>query len=115
MDSDARVNMKINERFKSLSIRNIKNHSTTPRMNTLGLASTARGIGGGPLSRRKNMAGIKHLKDIGVNGMNRNFSPQIGAINFGGNASPSNHDANGQMNLTQTLLSKDSSLRKQKE
>ena len=74
-DSEARVSLKINERFKSLSIRNIKNHSTT---NAVAASSTARGQAGvgGPLARRRNMPGIKHLKDLGgVSNMRRNFSP----------------------------------------
>lgn len=79
-DSEARVSLKINERFKSLSIRNIKNHSTTT---AIASSQTARAgqphsLAGGALGRRRNMAGIKHLKDIGTVGsseINRNFSP----------------------------------------
>ena len=129
-DSEARVSLKINERFKSLSIRNIKNHSTTNAMSAA--ASTARGNQhGGPLSRRKNAAGgvVKYLKEIGVGAsgarnIRRNFSPQIGAVNLGNSTSPGAtattniYDIglpSASNQLTQTLLSKDNSLRKQKE
>ena len=75
-DSEARVKLQISERFKSLSIRNIKNHSTT---NAVGASSTTRGHAGmgGPLNRRKNMVGTKVLKDLGGanRNMRRNLSP----------------------------------------
>ena len=74
-DSEARVKLQINERFKSLSIRNIKNHSTT---NAGAASSSSRGHAGmnGSLGRRRNMVGTKALKDLGgVGNRNRNLSP----------------------------------------
>lgn len=58
-DGEARVNLKINERF----LRNIKNHSTTNATNTSGIGSnqTKNALS----NRRRNLGGIKNLKEIG--------------------------------------------------
>ena len=102
-DSEARVKLQINERFKSLSIRNIKNHSNSLAN---GASSTTRAHAGmnGPLGRRRNMVGTKILKDLGgISGnRNRNLSPQMGAGNLGHRTTTSNMDDTGNtmMNLT---------------
>ena len=102
-DSEARVKLQINERFKSLSIRNIKNHSNSLAN---GASSTTRAHAGmnGALGRRRNMVGTKILKDLGgISGnRNRNLSPQMGAGNLGHRTTTSNMDDTGNtmLNLT---------------
>ena len=68
-EAQARMNIQINERFKSLSIRNIKNKTAVD-----GTGVTVRGAG---LLWRRNIGGgqVKHLKDLGSPA--RNFSPNI--------------------------------------
>ena len=59
-EAKARMNIQINERFKSLSIRNIKNKTAV---------DSTRGSG---LNRRRNIGG---LQDYGIR--TKNFSPNI--------------------------------------
>ena len=93
-EAKARMNIQMNERFKSLSIRNIKNKT---------VVDSTRGSG---LNRRRNIGG---LKDFG--NKTRNFSPNISEnIDFTPKAFPTS------LNITKNLLSNDSSLqRTQKE
>ena len=93
-EAKARMNIQMNERFKSLSIRNIKNK--TPTNST----------GGSGLNRRRNIGG---LKDFG--NKTRNFSPlNSDNIDFTPNqfSNPSQYPTS--LNITKNLLSNDSSL-----
>ena len=56
-DGEARVNLKINERF----LRNIKNHSTTNATNVSVSSHTKNSVS----NRRRNLGGIKNLKELG--------------------------------------------------
>ena len=55
LEDEARVNSKINERFKSMSIRGIKNHSTT---------AAAAGTRTNIVARRRNLGGIRQLREL---------------------------------------------------
>ena len=105
-EAEAQMNQKINERFKSLSIRNIKNHSNTggsSRPNA-GASSTYNSV-----NKRRNL-GIRSIKDIGVSpnaAVSNNLSPLTGgaaiAFNFDKAITPNRNTLNQTTNLLSTV------------